>query len=161
MTELQSSTITEPSPTLCSPRCLPYLHNPGFQLLHRFWLFVLHSGTHHLLLHHAVLVQRSLVLVQYPLLVPFTQVLYGKRKQQVRSGSQESANTAKYIRNTHVWSHLVSFLCCRFLLLCFQEGQKMPAAKKQLLEPRPVSLRGDLEHHFCQHFGSYQASCLF
>lgn len=134
MTELQSSTLTEPSPTLCSPRCLPYLHNPRLQLLHRFWLFVLHSGTHHLLLHHAVLVQGSLVLVQYPLLVPFTQVLYGKRKQQVCSGSQESANTQPSTSGTHtLWSHFVSFLRCRFLLLGFQEGQKMPKRVKKWL----------------------------
>lgn len=109
VTELESSTITEPSPTLCSPRCLLYLHNPRFQLLHRFWLLVLHSGTHHLLLHHAVLVQCSLVLVQYPLLVPFTQVLYGKRKQQVCSWSQEAANTQPGTSGTH--THCGHALC--------------------------------------------------
>lgn len=88
MTELHSGTIIGVQyHLLLPPRHLPYLHNSRLQLLHRFRFFVLHSGTHHLLLHHAVLMQCSLVLVQYPLLMSFTQVLYGKRKKQVLSGS--------------------------------------------------------------------------
>jgi len=78
-------------PLSAFPMHLHYLHNSRFQLLHWFWLFVLHCGTHHLFLHHAVLMQCSLVLVQYPLLMSFTQVLYrGKEtnKKQVLSGSR-------------------------------------------------------------------------
>lgn len=47
---------------------------------------------------------------------------------------------------------------------CFREGKKnigsLRTQETELLGPRPVSSRGNLEHRFCQHFGSYQASYL-
>lgn len=54
-----------------------HLNNARLQLLHRRLLFGLHRGTHHLPLHHAVLVQGSLVLVEDALLVALAEVLQG------------------------------------------------------------------------------------
>lgn len=52
-----------------------HLNNARLQLLHRRLLFGLHRGAHHLPLHHAVLVQGSLVLVEDALLVTLAEVL--------------------------------------------------------------------------------------
>ena len=59
------------------PNCADhvYLYNAWLQLLHRYLLLGLHCGTHHLPLHHTVLLQGSLVLMQHSLLMAFTQVL--------------------------------------------------------------------------------------
>lgn len=54
---------------------MEHLNNAGLQLLHRRLLFGLHGGAHHLPLHHAVLVQRSLVLVEDAFLVPLAEIL--------------------------------------------------------------------------------------
>ena len=57
-----------------------HLNNPWLQLLHRRLLFGLHCGAHHLPLHHAVLVQSSLVLVEDALLVALAEILGTKCK---------------------------------------------------------------------------------
>lgn len=51
------------------------LNDSWFQLLHRCRLFGLHTGTHHLPLHHTVLVQGFLVLMENALLVTLTEIL--------------------------------------------------------------------------------------
>lgn len=53
-----------------------HLHDARLQLLHGLGLLAVHGGAH-LPPHQAVLVQRTLVLVQHALLVPLTQVLWG------------------------------------------------------------------------------------
>lgn len=62
------------------------LNNPRFQLLHGRLLLWLHGGAHHLPLHHAVLVQSPLVLVEHALLVALTEV--SVRLQQVQEKVQ-------------------------------------------------------------------------
>ena len=123
-----------PSMTLCSPRHLPYLHNPRLQLLHRFWFFVLHSGTHHLLLHHAVLMQCSLVLVQYPLLMPFTQVLYGRWKKNrylVEAKRQQARKPSTSGTQTHGHA-LCNIYAADFCFFIFKrvKKKKTPLAAK-------------------------------
>lgn len=49
--------------------------------------------------------------------------------KQNSSGAKSQQTHSQVHQDTHVWSHFVSFLHCRFLLLCLQEGQKMPVAK--------------------------------
>lgn len=52
-----------------------HLNDAGLQLLHRGLLLGLHGVAHHLPLHHAVLVQRSLVLVQHAFLMALAEIL--------------------------------------------------------------------------------------
>ena len=53
-----------------------HLNDAGLKLFHGHLLLGLRGGAHHLPLHHAVLLQGSLVLVEHAFLVPLTQVLH-------------------------------------------------------------------------------------
>lgn len=61
-----------------------HLNDSWFQLLYRSLLFGLNSGTHHLPFHHAVLVQRFLVLVKHALFMTLAEILEGKKKKKNR-----------------------------------------------------------------------------
>lgn len=129
-TELHSSTIMGVQHHALLSQASAYLHNPRLQLLHWFRFFVLHCGTHHLLLHQAVLMQCSLVLVQYPLLMSFTQVLYGKRKTQVLSEAKRQRARKPSTSGTQTRGHaLRNFYAADFSAFVFKRVKKMLAAE--------------------------------
>lgn len=83
-----------------------HLNNARLQLLHRCLLFGLHRGTHHLPLHHAVLVQGSLVLMEYALLVTLAEVLQENNTRPRITWWQENVECSltrysHWIKKTH------------------------------------------------------------